>query len=1557
MSDTFDQQNPSVAPPPPAAPPAAAPGVPGQAPDTSILGVLAGTSPLAASEGFSSTTGTQEQVDQLSASLDTMSAAVPASLAYTAATTPGADTAGLSNAADGYQATQATPPGGTTLPVHAAIGAQTPANHTLAKKSGGILDTLNGWLGGVGHVVGDALKSRPAKDVEHVLADVTQAPVAKQLLGALNSLGVISHVATRAGRWAVVHVGSPYALKEAPAEIQQQLEKAGYGQAQAAKMLQENGSPQHFEEQLAAMGYSKKQIINMEQHGTLGQILATSIGGMTGSSSMRPGTPLYNAISGAVDATVALAGPNVGSVLGDSAHAVSDAVGAAADAREAGASVSEAAQAGAEAGKLAAGGYSSTRSASAIQNLLQNSPSVKAGLNALADTVNAGQVSRLSRAYGWGFSDDLAKMIAGAGSPEEVSQMVLEAATGSGRFARAGGALASPAYLKALQAGAPPDQLAAIGEGLDAETADEIDINGLPEGEKVGSAPAYGRAALTSLPHLNPNTYLRTLAAVREHDIPTWGGTLAQKAVRVFQRTTRIVPGGEINIMGSKAAGTFSDLLHQWLPDASENEVDSQVSKFIEATPKGRQALVHATIEDGLRAKGFTDKEIEDLKASGRLSTDQQQLYSVGLHDNDHPVLSSQIGTNVPIPSAAEYKRLTLEKDAQRAIQATGKEGLVVKARAAGQAVTGAIQKYQRPFLKLWLAHPAWAEHTGLDEMFNFAAQNPDVSKLQLLKAIGASWADAEGRNFGAVTHGLVGTLNRVLDHMGSLDDLRPSSLPAGLEMPQNLRMATHHSMTDWLETTKAPTSAAEDAARQEMIDSIRKTTGVRLAPRPDGSWERYDKATDPAPYVQSAYHVINHQMLNDPMVNNLLHGVDDSARWFATDAAGGTTLTREAAQRLKDLGRDTLTVGGEDMPATAMPELVAAFKNHQADVAKLTDRFITKPGLAELAKTGMVTHEDISAALEKMPAQVWGPGLTTDLHDVAKRGLLDKTFFGPVSKAYDATVRSPAYQAGYKQELDRLVGQAKTLGVEPDMEQVQRSAARWAAKAVGLSVHNPAERTAMDIWLGSWMPFSFARVQFLKRWGRVMASNPAFLSKAVMLQNTLTNDGVFTKNQYGEEVFTMPFPIEGSGSISFAIGKDSGAGVLSGIGAVSPPELPFSGDIIPGFGPAVSLPIAFLATNKHTPQSLVNGVLGPIDTSLPYQGAADRMLNAVVPSWIGHLTDAVLGDEGNATFGGAVIDAMKWKAFNGENLADPQVQLSAKNQARELMVLKAAMSLFSPYSSTATLSNAALTNELFQDRQKYGDALGTQKFLTAHPTGLAMTVSTTQDATKTSGGTPTGIASEAGFAQFQKDNPELFSTYPNVAGFFAPPSPFSDPAYQQLVASGARPPLSVTQWLTNVMVQQGNNMYYGEISPILNAVQASGAPSTTTATLRSTLQQLVDTKYPGWLAYYNDASNRSTDRAAEIEQLITAANTPALTPNPAAKVIRSFGAIYTAVQAQAQAVSQYGLDGSANAGLKAFLQDLGAALADKNPAFANAWAYLFQPQLGAYNTPGAVNG
>lgn len=781
-------------------------------------------------------------------------------------------------------------------------------------------------------------------------------------------------------------------------------------------------------------------------------------------------------------------------------------------------------------------------------------------------------------------------------------------------------------------------------------------------------------------------------------------------------------------------------------------------------------------------------------------------------------------------------------------------------------------------------------------------------------------------------------------------------------QVPRSLLMQEHGS--EW----KNFAGPLPDEAR--ALERELRSKGQKLDPN---NWV-YVEPDGPG-HMRYWYQVANFQVRNDRVARILLEHFDNPAagataaeEWLGTGA--GQKYMRQFPNA---------EIGGETRPLTAS-EVVA---NRQ----KMIDWQIPERLKPNAAVRNLTWDELNSVPVNERPSTM---GYATK--DAGKQGTIFRQWLNKAedgmwwlnSQITDNLVRKPVNRILQQDEFARLHALATDAGTlaagETSVEELARAAQDYAASQQIRMQHNPAERTRMDVALKSASPFSFAFTQFVKRWSRVMAENPAFVRKLQIFYGAGLNAGWFEKDEQGDVQFQIPIapgllsyvaqhglgapPNMFRNAFRFTLGRDENYGKLGNAlfspfkvfnKAAVPPMLPFSTHVLPGFGPVLTIPAALISLARPSldeapgAKEIRDMILGAGGgENEPGRGYLDTILGDVAPSWMSRFSQAMTGEHGDRVYANAQKDVLAWQAFNHRNPLDPKVQKQTSELTRGLYFVRGLLSFLSPYTPTPNVPGMQEADKLRRLQSKYGNEEGTRQYLDqAGQRGFLFTVPKS--------GRPEGVASlpptkEA--EQFYREHPDLFAKYRSVAGYLAPQGDtFDQPVYVRQLGEGFRTPLTWQEWLNKAVIVKGNDVYYGTIRKRYDAYLTEGYTATDLKPWLAAQQNSLDAQFPGWLAYHRAGATRAAERQSAITQLGQAVTDPSVAKMPAAQHIAAFLTAYNRALNTAQTAGYATLKSDDLTGVKSWLAGVYSNLYDKthDDSLKTVYEHLFRGEVEGY--------
>lgn len=419
-------------------------------------------------------------------------------------------------------------------------------------------------------------------------------------------------------------------------------------------------------------------------------------------------------------------------------------------------------------------------------------------------------------------------------------------------------------------------------------------------------------------------------------------------------------------------------------------------------------------------------------------------------------------------------------------------------------------------------------------------------------------------------------------------------------------------------------------------------------------------------------------------------------------------------------------------------------------------------------------------------------PMLRRDVRAQAKRARVRPDLkYNPVSKVaktlQDATDDDRMW-------LDEIVRKAVRFWNSEDdaLRQITEVAAERAfADAVGyIDDHNI--RSIMAENIRNIVPFYFAEEQFIKRWVRTIAYDPASVHKIQLLKHGLQSVGfIKTDPESGQDYFHYPF----SAPLNSALGRLAEG--ITGQPHALPMSVPMTGQVryaLPGFdnlgvpsvGPLVAIPLSAMANRFPELQGAEYEILGE-------RAAGRGFINHVVPTSVRRFYDAFTArPDSNREMASAMMSAIQYLEATGKAPADDASPIEhekfldrVENWTRVLMLTKAAVGFTGPAAPSPESPGKEFVAEfqgLLRDLP-LADAIET--FMDRYPDATPYTVF--QSKTPSKAYMPATQRS----LDWMVQNQDLLGNYPMGAPWLLPQpddeDAFSSRAYNQQVAVGMR--------------------------------------------------------------------------------------------------------------------------------------------------------------------------
>lgn len=492
--------------------------------------------------------------------------------------------------------------------------------------------------------------------------------------------------------------------------------------------------------------------------------------------------------------------------------------------------------------------------------------------------------------------------------------------------------------------------------------------------------------------------------------------------------------------------------------------------------------------------------------------------------------------------------------------------------------------------------------------------------------------------------------------------------------------------------------------------------------------------------------------------------------------------------------------------------------------------------------------------------------------------------------------------------------------------------------------------------------PFGSAWADVVSRWSRLLSSEPEALKRIGMsVQGFRDADpdadgkGFFWKDPVtGEYMFNYPFNkqigplvsyLGGMGALAggvFGGAKGIVAGGAAGLAGgaiaqglygvpgtelVAPAKsLNMSLNIIPGLGPFVQLSASKILGQMPQADDIMKIITPYGEPSVPSFGPIP------IPSWAQKITAALSDPENNRLLGDMTIETMRvLQLQGGYDLTKPEdvqrLEADAIDRARILIMLRGIGQFVGPTRpdvefKVETYEGDKYTAELskaFRDMQAQNYDTAVLRFLNAFGEDALLYVS---GKTKSTVG---GLDATTQFGEFERENPDLFAQYRDVAGFFAPAgSNFDYAVYLRQLRRGDRERLSPKELVEEAQSLVGRALYR-------TTVQSIGPnPTSDQQDYLRSIRELIKERFPGFAT----AAININEASARLDQVQQVVFSNLLEGNPIIEPARIYFQQRELALQEAETRGLETLKGKAVADLRAWLRDIGDQLVRQYPGF-----------------------
>ncbi len=405
--------------------------------------------------------------------------------------------------------------------------------------------------------------------------------------------------------------------------------------------------------------------------------------------------------------------------------------------------------------------------------------------------------------------------------------------------------------------------------------------------------------------------------------------------------------------------------------------------------------------------------------------------------------------------------------------------------------------------------------------------------------------------------------------------------------------------------------------------------------------------------------------------------------------------------------------------------------------------------------------------------------------------------------------------------------------------------------------VHNHHLRSQFQEHAKHFIPFWFAQENFIGRAANLMARDPAVVRQAQMAVHGLQSFGAISQNQFGEDVFNIPF----TGALMRTLSK--GAEIFgkytipmyddfSGQVKYTLPGIDELTNIAPSFSPVAALPVQGLAGIIPELKPLSNFISGERGQD---KLGWDSLLKQIMPSYAYNIYKGITVEhpEGDITMMSSMIQTAQRMEAAGMGIPEKDagsldVPSDAMqeyldrlaNHTRLATIVKGIVGFVSPVSpSIDPVEQFSPEFQKLLRTMPLDDALTV--FLKQHPDGAPYTVMKT----RVPSGAPLPSSPEA--LAMMESQPEFFSKYPNTAAWFLPQAAVEDQfaadAYNQQLAMNLRVKKSPKDWY--------RDYYFAAAAPDYFATKEGYDKRFLAAKGNAELRQQLTDQYQTWKQQY----------------------------------------------------------------------------------------------------------
>ena len=547
------------------------------------------------------------------------------------------------------------------------------------------------------------------------------------------------------------------------------------------------------------------------------------------------------------------------------------------------------------------------------------------------------------------------------------------------------------------------------------------------------------------------------------------------------------------------------------------------------------------------------------------------------------------------------------------------------------------------------------------------------------------------------------------------------------------------------------------------------------------------------------------------------------------------------------------------------------------------------------------------------------------------------------------------------------------------DIETAEMIAKAAATRDTRKLLYELTERGQFSDAMSASMPFAEAWKEILTSWGRIVRDRPTVARRGQQVIEGARGSGFFyTDPQSGEEMFAYP----GGKFVSRAMlggHADSAAmqGALSlpGVGALATLGLGvsgammgeqeaefelggavtglnlFAGTLMPGIGPAVTVPTSLVLPDKPQFDWLRDNVLFPFGEPDVESG----VFEALLPAWADKMRTAWMDDpDSDRIYANSVFDVSKALMASGEFSTDSPEEIdrlltTSKQRARSLWLIRGASQFVVPTGPQARFRVKDLegewwpiqvaATEFHRMSREVGQEEAVEDFLATFGTDM---ISLIQSKSREITPRPTTEVGD----MWIRENQDLVNLYPLTSGLMAPDDPLGEfhyGAYHRQFQDQTREQLTSEQmtWLANNTL--GNFAYSHGVERIDLMIDNEAEARQARAALRSQLME----RFPGFNSHLGVRDRpRVEDQIRELE---AAVEDDRLGDNPAAQA----AADYLEVRRQANLMVSATATRSTSftrsretAWIREWLRGEAERIGARHPEFIPLWDRVFSREL-----------